>query len=50
MASAKRGTIEQGIPGQTPVIKINKSELKWYLNDGKTHAKHSWKSPTTRVS
>ena len=34
-------TIEQGISEQTLVIKVNKSELKWYLNDGKTHAKLS---------
>ena len=27
--------------------KINKSESKWYWNDGKTDAKHSWKSPTS---
>ena len=24
----------------------NKNELKWYSNDGKVHAKDSWKSPT----
>ena len=30
----------------TPVIKVNKSKLKWYSNDGKTHAKHPWKTPS----
>ena len=25
---------------QTPLIKVNKSELKWYSNNNKTHAKH----------
>ena len=31
--------------------KINKSESKWYSNDSKMDAKHSWKSPTSpRVS
>ena len=32
---------EQGISEQTPVIKFNKSELKQYSSDGKTHAKLS---------
>ena len=41
MVSAKREAIEKGISKQTPVIKVNKSELKLYLNVGKTHAKHS---------
>ena len=41
LVSAIRETLEQGISEQTPVMKINKSELKWYSNDGKTHAKHS---------
>ena len=30
--------------------KVNKSELKGYPNDGKSHAKCSWKTLTTRVS
>ena len=42
-------TIEQGISEQTPVIKVNNSELKLNSNDGKTHAEHSWKS-STKVS
>ena len=37
--NAKRETLEQGISEQTPVIKVNKCELKWYSNYGKTHAK-----------
>ena len=30
--------------------KVNKSELKGHPNDGKSHAKCSWKTLTTRVS
>ena len=43
-------TIEQGISEQSPITKVNKSELKWYLNVSKTHAKLSWKSLTNRAS
>ena len=39
--SAKHKIVDQGISEQTPVIKINKSELKGYSNDNKTDGKHS---------
>ena len=41
MVSTKQETLEQEISEQTPVIRVNKSELKLYLNDGKTTAKDS---------
>ena len=39
MVSTKQETLEQEISEQTPVIRVNKSELKLYSNDGKTPAK-----------
>ena len=40
MVLTKCETLKQGISEQTPVIKVNKKELKLYLNDGQTLAKH----------